>query len=313
MNNEVRSLVAISNDVYAGGFFTTAGGSPAYGIARWTGSAWLPVGGGVGGSVRQLVLFRNELYVAGSFLRVTNYDGSAIAANNIAKWNGANWSALGLGTDSTVFALAASGDYLYAGGAFTSAGGSPANHVAKWDGAAWSALGAGINGFYGYVYALAVSGSDMYAGGDFTYAGGTGYQWDARFIAKWDGNSWFALGAPTRNGVDNTVYALSVSGTNLFSGGYFLTAGGQPTPYFARTTIAAARGRFSNPTYSIATGFQCTFSDASVGQPYRIQSASSLSPAIWTDITNISYASPVVIVDPSPSVGTLKYFRAVSP
>jgi hypothetical protein len=37
------------------------------------------------------------------------------------------------------------GPALYAGGEFTTAGGSSTNNIAKWDGASWSALGSGMN------------------------------------------------------------------------------------------------------------------------------------------------------------------------
>jgi hypothetical protein len=68
-----------------------------------------------------------------------------------------------------VFALAVSGSDLYAGGYFTTAGGSAATNIAKWDGSSWSALGSGMNSF---VRALAVSSSNLYAGGEFTMEGG---------------------------------------------------------------------------------------------------------------------------------------------
>jgi hypothetical protein len=43
--------------------------------------------------------------------------------------------------NSQVLALAMSGTNLYAGGAFTTAGGSVSNYIAKWDGGSGSALG----------------------------------------------------------------------------------------------------------------------------------------------------------------------------
>ena len=66
-------------------------------------------------------------------------------ANFIAKWNGSNWSSLGLGMGPSgpypdVLALAVAGSNVYAGGEFTTAGGSAANRIAKWDGNNWSAL-----------------------------------------------------------------------------------------------------------------------------------------------------------------------------
>jgi hypothetical protein len=71
--------------------------------------------------------------------------------------------------NNSVLALAVSGGDLYAGGSFTTAGGSAANYIAKWNGSSWAALGSGMNSS---VSALAVSGSELYAGGSFTTAGG---------------------------------------------------------------------------------------------------------------------------------------------
>ena len=120
--------------------------------------------------VDALAVSGGTLYAGGCF---TTAGGNS--ANNIAQWNGSSWSALGSGISmqatmaTLVYALAVSGGTLYAGGDFTTAGGSAANCIAKWDGSSWSALGSGMND---WVYALAVSGKDLYAGGQFTTAGG---------------------------------------------------------------------------------------------------------------------------------------------
>jgi len=133
-------------------------------------------------------------------------------------------------------ALAVSGTNLYAGGRFTTAGAVPATNIAKWDGSAWSALGSGMS-FYpydAYVNALAVSGTNLYAGGRFTTAGGV----SANCIAKWDGNTWSPLGSGTGGSTYpewNDVYALVVSGTDLYAGGAFVaTAGVLPANYIAK-------------------------------------------------------------------------------
>ena len=72
-----------------------------------------------------------------------------LAANYVARWDGATWSSLGTGTNHHVYVLkefdAGSGPALYTGGLFTTAGGVSANHVARWDGASWSALGSGLS------------------------------------------------------------------------------------------------------------------------------------------------------------------------
>ncbi len=133
--------------------------------------------------------------------------------------------------NNAVDALAVSGSTLYAGGSFTTAGGSAANYIAQWNGSSWSALGSGISGGDRYgpaVYALAVSGSTLYAGGNFTNAGGSA----ANSIAQWNGSSWSALGSGISGSGNHHpyVYALAVSGSTLYAGGAFSTAGGmRPT------------------------------------------------------------------------------------
>src|SRR5438105_9121405 len=71
----------------------------------------------------------------------------------------------------------------------------------------WLSMG-GIPGANGRVYATAVDSSgNLYIGGDFTVVGNV----SANHIAKWNGSSWSALGS----GMNGTVYALAVSGSNL--------------------------------------------------------------------------------------------------
>jgi hypothetical protein len=225
----------------------------------------------------------------------------------VAKWDGTNWSALGAGLSDDVYALAASGTNLFAGGRFTTSGGGPADHIARWNGGAWSVLGGAMfsGGLNGGVLALAVSGSDLYVGGWFTVAGGVA----ANHIAKWDGSAWSALGS----GMEHYVRALVVADTNLYAGGDFITAGDKVSAYVAKANISAARGRFSNLVYSPSAGFSCTFLDASVGQPYRIQSSPSLAVGPWTDLTNFTFTGPIVITDDAAVSATNTFYRAVTP
>ena len=224
MNGYVRALAVSGGDLYAGGEFTTAGGNAASCVAKWNGSAWSALGSGMNGYVSALAVSGSDVHTGGSF---TTSDGSG--ANNFAKWNGSAWSALGSGMGGGsfptpyVYALAAAGNDLYAGGEFTTAGGSTVNYIAKWNGSAWSALGSGMNG---YVKALAVSGSNLYAGGEFTTAGGSA----ANYIAKWNGSTWSTLGL----GMNDYVLALAVSGNDLYAGGEFTTANGDAANRIAK-------------------------------------------------------------------------------
>src|SRR5437879_10650610 len=94
-----------------------------------------------GDAVDALAVAASDVYAGGAF---TTAGGSA--ANNIAKWDGSSWSALGSGMDEGVDALAVSGTDVYVGGLFTTAGDNAANNIAKWDGSSWTALGSGMNG-----------------------------------------------------------------------------------------------------------------------------------------------------------------------
>lgn len=220
-----------SGNVYAGGYFTTVNGDPFSNVAKWNGSSWSALGLGTSYDVFALTTDSSgNVYAGGAF-------GTAggIVVNRVAKWNGSSWSALGtgmsIGMPATVYALAtdASGN-VYAGGFFTTAGGTPANRVAKWDGSSWSSLGAGLNQG---VSALAIdAGGNVYAGGNFTTAGGT----PANRVAKWDGSSWSALGA----GMNQDVLALATdAGGNVYAGGYFTTAGGVSANYIAKWAASA--------------------------------------------------------------------------
>lgn len=154
-----------------------------------------------------------------------------IAANHIARWDGAHWSPLGTGLESPPGSYAGgnslevfddgSGPALWAGGFFQSAGGIPASHIARWDGAAWSAAGS----IAGFVYALRVyddgTGPALFAGG---HAG----------VLRWNGVAWAEVGG----GVDDKVFALVVyddgSGPALYAAGAFAEAGDVHTKYIAR-------------------------------------------------------------------------------
>lgn len=257
-NREVFALTVFDDGggaglaLYAGGAFNSAGGQAAQRIARWDGTSWSSLGFGVSqpgtitsdAVVKALAVFDDgsgtALFVAGRF----GLAGGA-TARQIARWNGSDWSALGLGirnvagSDPDVNALAVfddgSGPALYAGGQFRFAGDQTVSNVARWNGSSWSPLGSGVNGS---IHALTVfddgGGPALYAGGEFTTAGGQ----PAHRIARWDGQAWSAVGSGVADSISVRVNALSVfddgGGPALYAGGRFTTAGGQSANHIAR-------------------------------------------------------------------------------
>jgi len=223
---EVYAVAVHGTDVYVGGQFSLAGGTPASNIAKWNGTTWSALGMGVDGWIQALIFVGDNLYAGGRF-----WNAGGVAANNIAKWNGTSWSALGGGTGYTVYALATDGTDLFVAGDFSDVANTPGewitvNYVAKWNGTIWSALGSGMSF---RVHALSFMGGDLYAGGWFTIAGGV----TANQIAKWNGTSWSSLGAGAANGTNSGVFALTNDGSTLYVGGTFTEAGGAPANYVA--------------------------------------------------------------------------------
>ena len=191
----VRCLACdASGNVYAGGYFTAAGGGSAANIARWDGTNWFNLGKGLYGNGFPYSLAigpAGELLAGGSFSMA-----GTLSALGVAKWDGTNWSALGGGA-YTVYGLAAdrSGNVFVGGNLY--AGSIPSHGVAKWDGSTWSGLGARVASVSGSlngssVYALANDSlGNLYAGGTFTMASAA----PANRIAKWNGTNWSPVGA----------------------------------------------------------------------------------------------------------------------
>ena len=95
-----------SGSLYAGGGFTTAGDVTANYIAQWDGTSWSALGSGMSGGnpyahVKSLAIDDSgALYAGGDFTTA-----GGVTVNNIAKWDGSAWSALGTGTAGGVCAL----------------------------------------------------------------------------------------------------------------------------------------------------------------------------------------------------------------
>jgi hypothetical protein len=199
---DVSALAVVGNEVFVGGFFTSAGGVSANNVARFNTltNTWSSLGtgssngvSGGGGSVSALAVVGNEVFVGGSFT-----SAGGVSANNVARFNTLTntWSSLGTGSSNGVSgpgyphvnALAVVGNEVFVGGSFFLAG-VIANNVARFNTQTntWSTLGTGSSngvssGGYPYVDALAVVGNEVFVGGSFTSAGGV----SANNVARWN-------------------------------------------------------------------------------------------------------------------------------
>jgi len=150
---------AIAPQVIAGGQFSTAGGTPARFVARWDGSAWHDVGGGVNAEVNQILTWDpdgqgplgTQVVIVGNFT-----EAGGLPISGIARWDGTAWHALGGG----IIGAASLGKWdpdaegpvaeqLIAAGTFQSIDGVTVNGLARWDGQQWHGIGNGLQSWGG--------------------------------------------------------------------------------------------------------------------------------------------------------------------
>ena len=252
----VQALGWGSDGLYMGGAFNVIATTTASRISRWDGTNWFALGDGVAGpynanslAVRAIKAQGSQLFVGGGFTTA-----GGLIANNVAAWDGNNWSTLGYGVDNTVFAVETTGTDVYVGGSFTNAydfqfSGTLVNRIAIWNSSTgWLPLGSGVNGT---VNAISAANGVVYVGGAFTTAGGN----TANRVAIWDGANWSALGTGTAKGLSGTVSAILVDGSDVYVGGSFTTAGGIAAPAIAKwngsSWSAVGQGMFHTSTASV--------------------------------------------------------------
>ncbi|HEX3020460.1 MAG TPA: hypothetical protein VHP36_09160 [Chitinispirillaceae bacterium] len=210
-----------SGNLLVAGKFSKAGGAfTNENLARWDGSSWGLLGGGISFAEVLAVDISGNIIASGLIM-----DSDSTDLYKIGLWDGKSWKSLGKGIkayrqkggSNSVKSLAVdkSGN-VYVGGMFDSAGTFKASNIAKWDGEKWTPLGSGLNDT---VTSIVIDNKgNVYAGGAFTSAGVVA----AEHIAKWDGSAWTSLG----NGFNDAVNALTIDSDQiLYAGGKFTSSG----------------------------------------------------------------------------------------
>ena len=168
-NNTVRAIKSYpasfpnsGSIIVAGGDFTIANGGAANRIAQWTGpldnhaSGWSAMGSGFNGPVHAIERHGNSTYAAGAFTA-----SGATPLNNVARWNGTAWVAVGGGLNN-VHALKSHNGFLYAACKDTV---SSVLTASRWDGTSWTSLGGGLD--EGDGYAIMPFKTELIYGGSF--------------------------------------------------------------------------------------------------------------------------------------------------
>ena len=218
--------------LYATGSCAAAGVPGSSLIARWDGTAWNAVGGGLQNQFSNtLAVFNNQLIVGGYF----DSAGGVAGTEKLAAWDGTSWHSMNAQSSSFLNSIwdlqvhdDGSGDALYVGGNYLDLAGDPAlDYIARWDGTSYSAVGGTIGGAVPLIILDLLSadvgaGSRLFAAGRFLTFGGV----SALNIAQWDGTAW----APVGGGLSRTSGLAQVfhmvawddgTGMSLYAGGSF--------------------------------------------------------------------------------------------
>ena len=290
LNDVVRSMaVDGAGNVYFGGSFTLAGSSPVDYLAKYNGSSWSDIGGGLPNSngIQDIAVDpAGNVYVSNGYFE----SGCFCLVYYIHKWNGTSWSLLGQVNNAFISQIEVNAmGHVYAMGDFNSISGVSASKIAYFNGTNWQALGTGIgsNGSMklfsnGDLYVAnttsaggqngslakwngstwSVLSSDAFnstvwdleegAGGDLYAAGNFTSigSLSANRIAKWNGSAWSVLGA----GLNNLCETILYDNGTLYAGGTFTEADGNPANVVAKwngTTWSAMGDGFTGTTQEV--------------------------------------------------------------
>lgn len=288
----VNAIAVTNNDVYVGGYFSSAGGVFALSVARWDGTNWNAVGTH-GKMVYSLLLRPEGLYAAG-----TDYNGTSYGSAFFDRWDGNTWQAGAQYNQNDTFtqfflndsvgmdAMASLGNDIYVGGHFNITWHDPTltyftncPNIMRFDGTYGRIVGTGLSS---NVVAMCVKDSNLYVSGPFTNAGGV----TANGFAMWDGNQWSSVGGGIVG--RGAINAMTVMGTNLYVAGSFTNLGG-----VAVTRIAKWDGNTWSPLGSGVSASPLALSplgsDLYAGGALRIAGGkSSMFLAHWNEQTNFN-------------------------
>lgn len=181
----IFAMTIYNGELYiAGNFQALINGQITSDVARFDGTEWHEVGGGLKGAfafANDLIVFNNELYICGNIEK-----SAGNAGNMIMKLQNGAWVDVAGGVSYQIHDMVIFNDDLYVSGGFDFVGGNiPASNIAKWTGEKWCSLGSEFNNA---IETMEVLNDELYVGGGFTEIDGI----PINNIAKWIGGDFVA-------------------------------------------------------------------------------------------------------------------------
>ncbi len=297
----VYALAYWNNMPVYGGNFTAINGISVFNIAQFnlTGMGFSPMGT-LNGVVKDLLVYNNNLYAAGSF--------------GLAIWNGNEWINLGE-TNGIVNCLYEWKGDLYLGGDFTQISGQSCSNVVKFNTGTFSAIG---NQIHLPVHALCNYEDTLYIGGDLHQMTDTAQAYG--FVWRWDNTSLDSISLAMKG---HAIYAFADAGTKLYVGGSFSEAGlamdfgknlariEKYGAYHAAQMIEI----FDAPVYSLKTDNNVLYVGGAFTSNYLVNNFGGIGNFTYqiTDISAPSQTNITVFPNPTADYIEIKDWEKISP
>ena len=310
ITGNVATVLALADDsVLYGGQFTSAGGTPANGLALWTGSGFSSALGNLASDTIYGLgqLGNGDIVVGGDFTSI-----AGVSTRSVAQWHDDTWTDMGGGVNSDVYSVAPAGaDAAFVGGYLTTAGGATqsdvsTNKVGLWQDDTWNALGFGLGRTSDVVYDVFYDDTHglLYATGLFRYACGspaclvTDDTVPLSNVGVWDvaAARWRPLATATGQGINNTGNSVVASsdGRTVYVGGDFTSAGGMSA------TSKIARWVWTAPDLTAISpdsgprggGTSVTIDGTNFIGVSRVLVNGSPAPFAWVDDSTVTVTMP---------------------